>query len=39
VPAGFGFKINDGLSGDFDRWRTGYEAFLLSLLGTRVAAS
>lgn len=34
VPAGFGVTISEGLAGDFDRWRTGYEAFAKSLLGT-----
>ena len=34
VPAGFGVQISDGLAGDFDRWRAGYEAFLTSILGT-----
>jgi Tfp pilus assembly protein PilZ len=37
VPAGFGVKITDGLSGDFDRWRAGYDAFAQSLLGTPAA--
>jgi Tfp pilus assembly protein PilZ len=35
VPAGFGVKIVDGLSGDLERWRQGYEAFAASLLGGR----
>jgi Tfp pilus assembly protein PilZ len=34
VPAGFGVKITDGLAGDLDRWRVGYEAFAKSVLGT-----
>lgn len=33
VPAGFGVKITDGLAGDLDRWRAGYEAFAQSVLG------
>jgi hypothetical protein len=35
VPAGFGVQIKDGLSGDLERWRTGYEAFAESMLGSR----
>jgi Tfp pilus assembly protein PilZ len=38
VPAGFGVKITDGLGGDLDRWRQGYEAFSESLLGARAPA-
>jgi Tfp pilus assembly protein PilZ/ActR/RegA family two-component response regulator len=34
VPAGFGLKITEGLAGDFERWKAGYEAFAKSLLGT-----
>jgi ActR/RegA family two-component response regulator/Tfp pilus assembly protein PilZ len=34
VPAGFGVTISEGLAGDFDRWRAGYEVFAKSLLGT-----
>jgi Tfp pilus assembly protein PilZ len=34
VPAGFGLQIVEGLAGDFDRWKAGYEAFAKSLLGT-----
>jgi ActR/RegA family two-component response regulator len=34
VPAGFGLSIAEGLAGDFDRWRAGYDAFTKSLLGT-----
>ncbi len=37
VPAGFGVQITDGLAGDFDRWRAGYDAFLTSILGTEPA--
>jgi len=37
VPAGFGVKITDGLSGDLDRWRAGYDAFAANLLGTSAA--
>jgi len=33
VPAGFGVKLTDGLAGDLDRWRDGYEAFARSVLG------
>jgi Tfp pilus assembly protein PilZ len=33
VPAGFGVQITDGLGGDLDRWRAGYDAFAESLLG------
>jgi CheY-like chemotaxis protein/Tfp pilus assembly protein PilZ len=32
VPAGFGVKITDGLAGDLERWRVGYEAFAESVL-------
>jgi Tfp pilus assembly protein PilZ len=35
VPAGFGVKITDGLAGDLERWRAGYEAFAESVLGTQ----
>ena len=34
VPAGFGMQITDGLSGDLERWRAGYEAFAESMLGS-----
>jgi hypothetical protein len=34
VPAGFGLRITEGLAGDFERWKAGYEAFAKSLLGT-----
>ena len=34
VPAGFGVKLTDGLAGDLDRWREGYEVFARSVLGT-----
>ena len=34
VPAGFGVTISEGLAGDFDRWRAGYEVFAKSMLGT-----
>ncbi len=37
VPAGFGVQIRDGLAGDLERWRAGYEAFAESLLGARTA--
>jgi Tfp pilus assembly protein PilZ/ActR/RegA family two-component response regulator len=33
VPAGFGVCITEGLAGDFERWKSGYEAFAKSLLG------
>jgi len=33
VPAGFGVQLTDGLAGDLDRWRAGYDAFAQSLLG------
>lgn len=33
VPAGFGVKLTDGLSGDLARWRAGYDAFADALLG------
>jgi len=33
VPAGFGIQLTDGLSGDLDRWRAGYESFVQILLG------
>jgi Tfp pilus assembly protein PilZ len=35
VPAGFGVKITEGLAGDLDRWRAGYETFIETILGTR----
>jgi Tfp pilus assembly protein PilZ len=35
VPTGFGVRITDGLAGDLDRWRAGYEAFAEHLLGAR----
>jgi DNA-binding response OmpR family regulator/Tfp pilus assembly protein PilZ len=38
VPAGFGVQITDGLAGDFDRWRAGYDAFLTDILGSERAA-
>lgn len=34
VPAGFGVKLTEGLAGDLNRWRDGYEAFARSVLGT-----
>jgi Tfp pilus assembly protein PilZ len=34
VPAGFGVQIKEGLAGDLDRWRAGYEALAETLLGT-----
>jgi ActR/RegA family two-component response regulator len=34
VPAGFGVKLTEGLAGDLDRWRAGYDVFAKSLLGT-----
>ncbi len=34
VPAGFGVRVTDGLAGDLDRWRVGYQVFADSLLGT-----
>jgi Tfp pilus assembly protein PilZ len=34
VPAGFGVSVTDGLAGDLDRWRVGYQVFADSLLGT-----
>jgi Tfp pilus assembly protein PilZ len=33
VPAGFGVQITDGLAGDFERWKAGYETFAKSLFG------
>ncbi len=35
VPAGFGLELNDGLSGDLERWSVGYEAYSHSLNGER----
>jgi Tfp pilus assembly protein PilZ len=35
VPAGFGLKLTEGLAGDLERWRAGYEVFAQSVLGTR----
>ena len=37
VPAGFGVKLTEGLSGDLDRWRGGCGAFAESMLRLRVA--
>jgi Tfp pilus assembly protein PilZ len=37
VPAGFGVKITEGLAGDLERWRGGYETFIETILGTRGA--
>jgi len=37
VPAGFGVRIADGLAGDLDRWRSGYDVFASSILGVGVA--
>ena len=34
VPAGFGVQLTDGLAGDLDRWREGYDAFARTVLGT-----
>jgi Tfp pilus assembly protein PilZ len=34
VPAGFGVRVTDGLAGDLDRWRVGYQVFADNLLGT-----
>jgi Tfp pilus assembly protein PilZ/ActR/RegA family two-component response regulator len=34
VPAGFGVMFTEGLAGDFERWKAGYEVFAKSLLGT-----
>jgi hypothetical protein len=34
VPAGFGVEILEGLAGDFGRWKSGYELFAKSLLGS-----
>ncbi len=39
VPAGFGVQLVDGLAGDLDRWRAGYDAFAQSLLGPHPAAA
>ena len=33
VPAGFGVRITEGLGGDMERWRAGYEAFAQSMFG------
>jgi len=33
VPPGLGVQITEGLAGDLDRWRAGYEVFAESLLG------
>jgi Tfp pilus assembly protein PilZ len=37
VPAGFGVKITDGLAGDLERWRAGYDAFCATILGASAA--
>jgi Tfp pilus assembly protein PilZ len=37
VPAGFGVKITEGLAGDLDRWRGGYDSFAASIFGMRAA--
>jgi len=34
VPAGFGVKLTEGLAGDLERWRDGYEAFARTVLGS-----
>jgi Tfp pilus assembly protein PilZ len=34
VPAGFGVQFKEGLAGDLERWRAGYEAFAQTMLGT-----
>jgi hypothetical protein len=34
VPAGFGVQIKEGLAGDLERWRLGYDALRQTLLGT-----
>ncbi len=34
VPAGFGVQIKEGLAGDLERWRAGYDALRQTLLGT-----
>ena len=39
VPAGFGVKVTEGLAGDLDRWRSGYDSFATSVFGMRAAKS
>jgi Tfp pilus assembly protein PilZ len=39
VPAGFGVAFTEGLAGDLDRWRAGYEAFAQTMHGPAAAAS
>lgn len=34
VPPGFGVKITDGLAGDLQRWREGYDLLAENLFGT-----
>jgi Tfp pilus assembly protein PilZ len=33
VPAGFGIQFKEGLAGDLERWRAGYETFAQTVLG------
>jgi Tfp pilus assembly protein PilZ len=39
VPAGFGVQLKEGLAGDLERWRAGYEAFAQTVLGASVVAA
>jgi Tfp pilus assembly protein PilZ len=36
VPPGFGVQLTDGLAGDLERWRAGYEVLRRSMMGTLV---
>jgi Tfp pilus assembly protein PilZ len=39
VPAGFGVQLKEGLAGDLERWRAGYEAIAQTLLGDAPTAT
>jgi hypothetical protein len=34
VPPGFGVQLTDGLAGDLERWKTGYEVMRRNMMGT-----
>jgi Tfp pilus assembly protein PilZ len=38
VPAGFGVQLKEGLAGDLERWRAGYDALRQTLLGSDAPA-
>jgi hypothetical protein len=39
VPAGLGIQFTEGLAGDLERWRAGYEAFAQTVLGAGAPAA